>query len=275
MSDLETRYSPFTRYLLSASARMLCSALCFKILSLPANSVFENLSKKEYMEVRSCIIKSILSTDMANHFEFHAKFQAKLANKKPDAEFAFDKNDAKDRLEVLKMLIKCGDIGNAAAPFDVSQEWNRRANLEFYKQGDIIRRGGDQPPPFLDRTKIMPEQNSLNFLDFIARPLFNTLAEFLPLCKVYATSLDNNRTLLGQEVKAKSPWPPVNGAEGAPSMKEPAESFYTQYADTDAKKMTWHNIPESMKPFLVNGVTPESLHISPISLQYLPIHNTP
>lgn len=48
-------------------------AIAFKILLDPKNDIFEMLSEAQYWNVRSIIIKMILSSDLANHFEILSK----------------------------------------------------------------------------------------------------------------------------------------------------------------------------------------------------------
>jgi hypothetical protein len=60
-------------------------------------------------------------------------------------------------------------------------------------QGDLEREAGLCPPPFMDRYKLWPEKNTLNFIDFVARPLFISLQEFLPNTSVYVNAIDQNR----------------------------------------------------------------------------------
>jgi hypothetical protein len=54
-------------------------AIAFKILLEPKNDCFELLSEAQYWNVRSIIIKMILSTDLSGHFDLLMEFKSRMS----------------------------------------------------------------------------------------------------------------------------------------------------------------------------------------------------
>lgn len=121
--------------------------------------------------------------------------------------------------------MKCSDIGNVAAVDSVSDEWCRRANLEFFHQGDLERSMGSNPAPFLDRFSISPEQNTLNFIDFIAQPLFYTLSDLLPSTKrCWIEHVEKNRKKLADTCRKQK-----EQAAAVSAIAEPIEQVKARH----------------------------------------------
>jgi len=68
----------------------------------------------------------ILSTDMAKHFDMLGNFKGKFI----DGEKSIDNFD--DRLETLKLAMKCADIGHTAKTFEIHQKWSNQLAEEFF-----------------------------------------------------------------------------------------------------------------------------------------------
>ena len=92
------------------------------------SKLFDNIPLDKQRELRTTITSMVLATDMANHFEYVAKFKSKVAGTGVD--FA----DAKDRQIVLDFAIKCGDINNASKETSICVKWAMLIMQEFYNQ---------------------------------------------------------------------------------------------------------------------------------------------
>ena len=66
-----------------------------------------------------------------------------------------------ERLTVLKMAIKCADIGNVTKGKDYCLAWTSRVVKEFFAQGDLEAELKLPVTPFMDRTTaILPKQQT-------------------------------------------------------------------------------------------------------------------
>eukprot|EP01097_Dermamoeba_algensis_P001608 TRINITY_DN1602_c0_g1_i4.p1 TRINITY_DN1602_c0_g1~~TRINITY_DN1602_c0_g1_i4.p1 ORF type:complete len:464 (-),score=54.11 TRINITY_DN1602_c0_g1_i4:203-1594(-) len=149
-------------------------ALTFKILKKPENDITEGLTKEEYREFRKIVVNTILSTDMALHFSFLQKFNTRMNSGKP-----FEKEE-NDRELVVGLLMKCADVSNIAKPWGYSEVWSARVTEEAYAQGDHEASLNLPVAPFMDRNKSNPARNTANFIDFLARPIYEALVHLLP-----------------------------------------------------------------------------------------------
>lgn len=78
----------------------------------------------------------ILFTDMAKHFDILGNFKVKFLSA------AKSTSNFDDRLETLKMAMKCADIGHTAKEFSMHQTWSKKLAEEFFNQGDRERELG-------------------------------------------------------------------------------------------------------------------------------------
>ena len=66
--------------------------------------------------------------DLAQHFQFISKFNGKVASS------SLNLDDENDRLLVMEMAVKCGDLGNPAKSFDQAKKWTNLVMEEFFRQ---------------------------------------------------------------------------------------------------------------------------------------------
>ncbi len=65
---------------------------------------------------------------MAQHFQFISKFNGKVASS------SLNLDDENDRMLVMEMAVKCGDLGNPAKSFDQAKKWTNLVMEEFFRQ---------------------------------------------------------------------------------------------------------------------------------------------
>lgn len=65
---------------------------------------------------------------MAQHFQFISKFNGKVASS------SLNLDDENDRMLVMEMAVKCGDLGNPAKTFDQAKKWTNLVMEEFFRQ---------------------------------------------------------------------------------------------------------------------------------------------
>lgn len=156
----------------------------WRLLCRPKYNFLKNMESSELMEFKDKMEMWILATDMAQHFDILKEFNASL------------KEGTLTKEMKMKMVLKCADLSNAAKPWKESAEWNSRIAEEFYQQGDREKMLGVTPAPNLDREKSEPTQNSINFIDFIAKPLFESFVDWNPNAKDTSELVAMNKAVL-------------------------------------------------------------------------------
>lgn len=149
------------------------TATLFRLLKdHPELNIFSNLPPAKFKEIRKLIIECVIATDPAVHYEYVTKLSSKADSDKVD----WNREDAGERLLLMKAIIKMADISNVAREWDrAGFEWSRRVTEEFFNQGDKEKELGYEVAAFLDREATTIFKNSMNFIDFFAAPLFKNL----------------------------------------------------------------------------------------------------
>ena len=179
------------------------------------HNICSNLSKDEFKEFRRLVISTILCTDMSHHFEILTKFQTRLQTG------TLSKESKEDRLQLMGVILKCSDVSNALRPFDVSEKWSNVLLEEFFLQGDSERDCGLPISPLMDRRSVDKPKSQLNFIDYIAAPLFNNLITYCScLNTTLGETLQKNRSLWEERAQAAS-------GMGSNQQKEDISSTHT------------------------------------------------
>lgn len=132
-------------------------------------NIFASLNKPQYREIRKTIIECIIATDPAVHYEYVSKLSAKAESDSP----VWNANSPEQRLLLMKSILKMADISNVARLWDgPGYAWSLRVSQEFFTQGDREKSLGLEVAAFLDRDATTISKNSMNFIDFVAAPLF-------------------------------------------------------------------------------------------------------
>ena len=140
----------------------------------PDLNIFQSLNKSKFREIRKLIIECIIATDPAMHYEYVSKLSAKMESDQG----AWNGEMADQRLLLMKSILKMADISNVARLWDgPGYEWSQRVSLEFFTQGDREKALGYDVAAFLDRDATTISKNSMNFIDFVAAPLFLNLGK--------------------------------------------------------------------------------------------------
>ena len=87
--------------------------------------------------------------------------------------------DNEARLMVMKMALKCADIGHSAKRLQLHEKWTARITEEFYRQGDEERKQSLPISPFMDRRKANLSQSQTGFIDYVCQPLYAAWFKFL------------------------------------------------------------------------------------------------
>eukprot|EP00471_Norrisiella_sphaerica_P003777 CAMPEP_0184491028 /NCGR_PEP_ID=MMETSP0113_2-20130426/19458_1 /TAXON_ID=91329 /ORGANISM="Norrisiella sphaerica, Strain BC52" /LENGTH=488 /DNA_ID=CAMNT_0026875205 /DNA_START=852 /DNA_END=2318 /DNA_ORIENTATION=- len=149
-------------------------AAAFRILQKSECDIFENLKPEQKRSVRKNIINLVLATDLANHFGEIGRFSTSVASEN------VDKKDGDTRLMILRIAIKCADLGHVAKSFDQHRRWTGRITEEMYLQGDTEKKIGMKPSPIMDRDANKNiAKSQLGFIKFLVEPMYKEFICFL------------------------------------------------------------------------------------------------
>jgi len=150
-------------------------AASFKLLLQTGNNIFSQLPAKQYKPIRKTIIEMVLATDLSQHFDIVGQFKTQFKGNR------IDKTAPQDRLLVLRMALKCGDLGHAAKSLEQHKQWVARITEEFYRQGDNERKHGLPISPFMDRQTANLPQSQVGFMQYLVQPMYEVFVQFLGL----------------------------------------------------------------------------------------------
>ena len=242
------------RALLFNDTRVLENFHCtsaFQFLRNEKNDILSSLSPQTKQIVRKKVIGLVLATNLVDQQEFLDEIATKLSIVESLERFmslsrttieagaplsfseeensniiapisgsaSFDPTQHSDL--ITKLVIKCGDISNAAKPAALYNRWADNIISEFYIQGDKERERGMRVSRFMDRKH--PEEKAdcqLMFIESIVLPTYVVLASILPstrdicLSHVYAnrnkwssekdTAISISRTSTGRVFSPKT-----------------------------------------------------------------------
>lgn len=80
---------------------------------------------------------------------------------------------------LLKLALKCADVGHTAKNTPLHLVWTERVCEEFYKQGDQERKRGMSLSPFMDRRKPAVPKAQIGFIAMLCIPMYDSLLAVL------------------------------------------------------------------------------------------------
>ncbi|KAJ6666235.1 hypothetical protein lerEdw1_000507 [Lerista edwardsae] len=138
-------------------------------MSRPEYNFLVNLDHVEFKHFRFLVIEAILATDLKKHFDFVARFNAKVND-----DVGIDWTNENDRLLVCQMCIKLADINGPAKFKQLHLQWTEGIVNEFYEQGDEEASLGLPISPFMDRSAPQLANLQESFISHIVGPLCNS-----------------------------------------------------------------------------------------------------
>jgi len=163
-------------------------ASAFLILHRPEFNFLAQLPADEYRKLRSLVINLVLGTDMAQDKKIVTSFTKLIeAGVQSDVEgsanskaSAFGPASEEDVLVMLQMVLKCADVGHLTLKWSNHLLWVERLEEEFFAQGDKEKELSLEPSFLMDRQKPGVTQTQVGFFDYVALPLYQTLAKAFP-----------------------------------------------------------------------------------------------
>ena len=163
-------------------------------------NIFSGFDSATYKHIWTMIIQLILATDMAKH---HSTLQA--ANEKLDKS-PIDPNKEADRMMVMELVLKCGDISNVSRPFELADKWCDVLCEEFFRQGDLEKTNGmEYTSPLNDRAHLDKPKSQIGFYTFVCLPLYETAARAVPALQVNVDQIKSNLAVWKSRIPAAPP----------------------------------------------------------------------
>jgi hypothetical protein len=146
----------------------------YSILQKEPCNIFSNLSENDWQVCRKIIIEMILETDMSRHFESLGKFRTRSSSIGD-----IDLEKPEDKLFVMSMAIKCGDIGHSAKITELHEKWTFLVCDEFFHQGDVEKERNMSVSIYCDRETTDIPRSQAGFLKNICLPLYEAWSSYL------------------------------------------------------------------------------------------------
>ncbi|XP_065834450.1 cGMP-dependent 3',5'-cyclic phosphodiesterase-like [Oscarella lobularis] len=154
------------------------------ILNSPGCNILENLTAQQYTDMLDLLRNNILATDLSHHLRIVKHLQAM-------AQTGFDPENPDHHHLLLCLLMTSCDLCACTKSWESAQAVAELIYTEFFSQGDLERAIGMQPMEMMDRDRACIPELQLNFLDFIAIPVYRLLSQILPeTSDVYERVLD-------------------------------------------------------------------------------------
>lgn len=158
------------------------------LLRKPENNIFVNVNTLDILGIRSTIVKSILATDMAHHFDL-----CKELDGQDPALGSCERENPQHRLFLVKLIVHSSDLAGQCAPLRIAKVWQELVAIEFARQARTEYEQGVAVTAFMDKLDEVETcyQNHINFIDFVMVPLWNGVCRLLPelnACQEYLTA---------------------------------------------------------------------------------------
>lgn len=169
----------------------------FDVLLRPENNFLEHLPTDDLCKLRSLVVDLVLSTDMAQHFEIVQSARdvlsgVKSTNAAEVVKVGIESAWSREAHLLLKLAMKCSDLGHLALDWELHLQWVQRLEEEFFRQGDKEKEAG-LPLSFLtDRCKPGLSSSQVGFFDNVILPLFRLLAQVAPQAGLMLESVERN-----------------------------------------------------------------------------------
>lgn len=167
----------------------------FSILQQPHAALFKRekdqdgvnectgLPDADFALLRRIVVESVLSTDMAKHFETLARFKASINFCESPADHSrsneeapiFSESLADRSARVVSVYLKAADIGHAGKPTDITKRMTIRIHMEFFAQGHEERQLGLPISPLCDRNDVNIPSSQVGFLRHLVIPLYQAV----------------------------------------------------------------------------------------------------
>ncbi|KAF1323749.1 Camp-specific 3',5'-cyclic phosphodiesterase, partial [Globisporangium splendens] len=119
----------------------------------------------------------VLSTDLSMHLQLVGNLKALMIQENNGGNAAGAARAVNDPMMIMKVVIKCADIGHAAKERKLHVIWSSLIIEEFFLQGDNERANNSDISPFMDRHSENSAKNQVGFFEFIVLPFYETVSQ--------------------------------------------------------------------------------------------------
>ncbi|XP_047666125.1 calcium/calmodulin-dependent 3',5'-cyclic nucleotide phosphodiesterase 1B-like isoform X2 [Tachysurus fulvidraco] len=138
----------------------------FRLLQNENTNIFMNLTRPEWLELRSLVIEMVLGTDMSSHV-----LQVRAMRT------CLQQHESIDKPKALSLILHAADISHPAKPWSLHSRWTPRLMEEFFTQGDKEAELGLSISPLCDRHNTPVSQSQIAFIEFIVEPTFSLISD--------------------------------------------------------------------------------------------------
>ncbi|DBA01433.1 TPA: hypothetical protein N0F65_007330 [Lagenidium giganteum] len=163
-SDLAIEYSD------SSVLERMHLAEAFFLAKDPLFNIFGEMAPAQVSDVRKAIIEMVLSTDLSVHLQLVGSLKTALISQETS-------DVIHSPMMVMKIVIKCADIGHSSKNVRLHARWSDLIIEEFFLQGDDEAMLGMDISPFMNRNSENSAKNQVGFFEFIILPFFEVVAE--------------------------------------------------------------------------------------------------
>mmetsp|Transcript_5930 Transcript_5930/g.8980 ORF Transcript_5930/g.8980 Transcript_5930/m.8980 type:complete len:345 (+) Transcript_5930:760-1794(+) len=163
----------------------------FSLMKKRDLGIFNELDPPSFSVVRGVIVRSVLFSDMSQHFKLLENFKT-LTDEKGEDRSAYE---SKDIELVCSLALHAADISNPAKSFELAKRWTQRVMTEFMNQGDKERERKFTISPMCDRFQPAVPDSQCGFIKYVVRPTFVFLNKLIPELEAPIKHLDHNITV--------------------------------------------------------------------------------
>jgi hypothetical protein len=151
--------------------------------------VLSNLDEVAVREIRKVMVTSILSTDMAIHFQMVSDIEKKI----PQCDEVNNYDEDSDKLFLCSVLLHAADLSSPLRRFDMTKAWAMRVAEEFNNQ---IEKEKELGLPFLSFMSTPDEvslcRNEIGFGSHVVMPFVKNVGLLFPPLKYLQSNLNSN-----------------------------------------------------------------------------------
>ncbi|EPB72032.1 3'5'-cyclic nucleotide phosphodiesterase [Ancylostoma ceylanicum] len=144
-----------------------------QILQMNECNILDQLTRTQYQTVLSHIRDVILATDIAVHLK-------KVGRIKAMVDQGYDPMSRDHHYLFMCLLMTSSDLSDQSKDFRNSKAIAENIYREFFSQGDLEKQMGASPMEMMDRDRAAVPKIQLDFMDTVALPVFEMVAELVP-----------------------------------------------------------------------------------------------
>ena len=137
----------------------------------PECNLFQHMDAATYRKARKLLVDLVLATDLASHFDILAVWKRK--------ESVLDLSKDEDKLLVMQMILKSGDLGHPSRVRQLHLTWSELITEEFFQQGDRERKNGMNVSAMMDRHTCNIVTSQIGFISFLVLPIYGAFASYI------------------------------------------------------------------------------------------------